>query len=988
MNNITKEETRLLAFELTQLLSQDDPNAAARMVGEARIDPNPHQIEAALFGYRALQNGGAILGDEVGLGKTIEAGLILNQYWAEGKRRILIVPPVSLRGQWREELSRLFYLESQIINSGEWKALTKSNKNPVLRGDPGIYILGEHLINSNKEAFKSLHFDLVVIDEAHRMRNVYKKKKTDALIAKGIREIFISTPKLLLTATPFQNNLNELYGLVSLIDSSYFGSFESFQRLYSKGQNSDIGTLRDRIKPIFNRTLRKEVSHYLKYTERKSTTIRHNYDSASEEKAIHSDLVELLKSDYLLLNDKNSRGFVNLIYLKLLGSSPYALNPALLKMIGRFFQGLVKRGASKQTFNIWMGFTYGCFSEYNSWESHWKKMAEFCSGNTQLSFEGVEKHLEKISKSKKNIDIEDDDIEDEEDSSKTMDLGALENPAHLKKQINMVLSNYFKTHKPFMTGRAESFIKTLNKHISESKEKGFSQKAVVFTEYKRTMRYVSDLIRSSDLRKYKIIPFHGGLSSKKDQNGISERDKAIEEFRNSDQAILVCTEAGAEGLNLQFCNLVINYDLPWNPQRLEQRIGRCHRYGQKNDVVVINFVCDENSAEQHIFKILSEKFTLFDGVFGASNSVLGVLESGKNIESLFSDLYLGVRSEQEVANELDAFMEVSEKTRKAGVQEVAAKLLTEFDPEVTKFLKVDWDSLKESVALQLTKIEKKLSKFVLSQISGSECLSDKAILQFNNGESYPVLRHRPHTFQRVYASDDLPLLTAKHQEIEPLLLNQKAQQPLLGSSYSLDLDQRSLDQFGVKKGESVIFGAFLWKISGMVAYEKIELCLMLKNGDIKSGDHLRDLFQAISGSKRNKDNSQEEKKLLSYFESISESLNKEKEERSNQIYSEKILIKINAIDDQRKAEGRLMVERNDQSNKFDMELLKAPMKAKAAILKKKEAALKKLDKEVEIYREAIKIIEKQKAELSNLLIKSDSKGSIVRECIFLCEINT
>src|SRR5690606_37913009 len=135
--------------------------------------------------------------------------------------------------------------------------------------------------------------------------------------------------------------------------------------------------------------------------------------------------------------------------------------------------------------------------------------------------------------------------------------------------------------------------------------KGFNQKAVVLTEYVRTLNYTSDLLKSSGIDDFEFIKYNGGLANVMGTDYLTERDRNLDLFRSSEKAILIATEAGAEGLNLQFCNLLINYDLPWNPQRIEQRIGRCHRYGQKNDVIVVNFVCEENKAERHIFKILS-----------------------------------------------------------------------------------------------------------------------------------------------------------------------------------------------------------------------------------------------------------------------------------------------------------------------------------------------------------------------------------------------
>lgn len=214
--------------------------------------------------------------------------------------------------------------------------------------------------------------------------------------AKKIRDTFVSAPKLLLTATPFQNSVDELYGLISLIDQQYFGSYESFQRLYSKPSKQgalDTISLRERIEPIFRRTLRKDVSHYLKYTERKSITVYHDFEKSSDEHLLNQDMMELLSADYMLLNNKVSRGFFDLIYLKLLGSSPYALNPALLKMLARFLQGLVKRDATSEETEHWIEQIKKIFSTYPNGLFHFKELASLTAKSANLTYQSISDYL-------------------------------------------------------------------------------------------------------------------------------------------------------------------------------------------------------------------------------------------------------------------------------------------------------------------------------------------------------------------------------------------------------------------------------------------------------------------------------------------------------------------------------------------------------------------------------------------------------------------
>jgi SNF2 family DNA or RNA helicase len=990
---ISPELKKLIAYELTQLHPQDSIEAASRMIGEARIDPNPHQIEAAIYGYKALQRGGAILADEVGLGKTIEAGLILNQYWAEGKRHILVVTPVALRSQWQRELESLFYLPSQVISTSEWKSITKTKRNPITRGEPGIFIVSDHLIVNNQKTFASNHWDLVVIDEAHRLRNVYRKKKDESVQAKRIRDTFATAPKLLLTATPFQNSLDELYGLISLIDQGYFGSFESFQRLYSKPSKKgvlDAASLRDRLNPIFRRTLRRDVSHYLRYTERKPVTVYHKYDAKSEEELLNNDIATLLTSDYLLLNNKTSRGFFDLIYLKLLGSSPYALNPALLKLLARFFQGLVKRGADNSATLQWAARVKELFSAFPNWQAHYSELARITCKSTDITPATIAAYLKEKESSEEDVldEVALGEFEEEWESEeapgppKTTDLSALGNPGLLDQQIQIIVSNYFRTHHPHLTGRAKVFVETIRKHVKESSGKGFNQKAVVFTEYVRTLHYVLDLLKTSGFNDFEIIPYHGGVSNIKGPDGLSERDRALELFRNSEKAILISTEAGAEGLNLQFCNLLINYDLPWNPQRIEQRIGRCHRYGQKNDVIVINFVCEENTAERHIFKILSEKFKLFDGVFGASNSILGAIQSGVEVEKIFADIYLGIRSCEQVENDLESFLTTSETTRKDGVRDVAKKLLEEFDPDVTKILKVEWERLKEEVNLNLTLQEQKIADLVLSEVNG-RFAEAKSLFQSTDA-MFPVLSARQHTFQRVYASDDTPLITPRHSDVGELLKNWRTRSWSEPNSYKVNLSDDLKKGLGAIKGGGYWLYCVYWRIEGASLFEHIHCYLLEPNGTVIDSPLVRKIFDSnlLQREERVLHKDESDSLVQPAILATEDSLTEQREEISLQIYTDRITAKQKAKYDQEFAAEELRRERRQIASEFDLAVLKAPMKEKNRVMKERDAKLKELDKELRVYEETIAAIEEQEKSLHKDLTSKHDKGKIARQILF------
>ena len=258
----------------------------------------------------------------------------------------------------------------------------------------------------------------------------------------------------------------------------------------------------------------------------------------------------------------------------------------------------------------------------------------------------------------------------------------------------------------FKNSKGESLLIALEKGFEMTATLGAQKKAVIFTESRITQDYLWKLLSESGY-KDKIMLFNGSnndLKSKeiyaewfkknKDSDKVTGSKTAdlrasLVEYFKSDAEIMIATEAAAEGINLQFCSLVINYDLPWNPQRIEQRIGRCHRYGQKHDVVVVNFVNRKNAADQRVYELLDQKFKLFKGVFGASDEVLGSIESGIDFEKRIAAIYQSCRTEAEINcafNELQKEMEVPIQEGMRGAKE---KLLENFDSDVHEKLKIN-----------------------------------------------------------------------------------------------------------------------------------------------------------------------------------------------------------------------------------------------------------------------------------------------------------
>ena len=226
---ITDYHAKYYAFELTKRSPSDSFEKLSASLSEARVDLNPHQIEAALFAFRSPLSKGSILAEEVGLGKTIEAGIVLSQKWAERKRKILIIVPASLRKQWNQELLEKFYLPSIILETKSFNTSRKHGKRNPFDHDE-VVICSYQFARAKADEIMAIRWDLVILDEAHRLRNSYKPTNK---IGNALKVALASSPKLLLTATPLQNSLLELYGLVSFIDEYTFGDIKSFRNQFA-----------------------------------------------------------------------------------------------------------------------------------------------------------------------------------------------------------------------------------------------------------------------------------------------------------------------------------------------------------------------------------------------------------------------------------------------------------------------------------------------------------------------------------------------------------------------------------------------------------------------------------------------------------------------------------------------------------------------------------------------------------------------------------
>ena len=668
--NLTNYHAKYLAHELTRRAAAGTVEGIVNVLADARVDLNPHQVEAALFASQNPFSKGVILADETGLGKTIEAGLLIAQKWAERKRKILVILPANLRKQWAQELNEKFSLPSTILETKTANQIIRNGTfNPF--ESENIVICSYQFAHRSEHYVRNISWDLIVIDEAHRLRNVYKGTSK---IANSIKKSIEPFQKVLLTATPLQNSLLELYGLVSIIDEYHFGGLDSYKMQYTRSSMSDdtYRELKRRLAPICQRTLRSQVLQYIKYTNR-NALVQEFVPSAPERK-LYDGVSDFLQREKLYSLPSGQRQLVTMVLRKLLASSTFAIAATLEKMITRL-EGVV---------------TYS---------------------------EKSDELVEAIAEDFEELDELADEWEDDEDSGETKKAKAKLTPeqlAELKLEIDELREFADLARSIAKNAKGETLLTALrrgfdaaNKARAGEAESGkLQQKAIIFTESRKTQQYLLDLLENSEFAG-KAILFNGTNSDPKSKEiyhqwierhqgtdkvsgspSADMRAALVDYFRDEAQ-ILIATEAASEGINLQFCNLIVNYDLPWNPQRIEQRIGRCHRYGQKYDVVVVNFINKENAADQRVYELLNEKFKLFDGVFGASDEVLGAVESGVDFERRIAEIYQQCRTPQQITFEFDKLQDELGLEIEQSQKVAREKLLNNFDADVVDRVKID-----------------------------------------------------------------------------------------------------------------------------------------------------------------------------------------------------------------------------------------------------------------------------------------------------------
>jgi len=513
---------------------------------------------------------------------------------------------------------------------------------------------------------------------------------------------------------------------VSMIDDRVFGDLDSFRAQFTQpNREQAFAALRSRIAPICKRTLRRQVQQYVPYTARRA--IVEEFTPSTEERELSALVADYLRRPNLKALPDGQRQLISLVLWKLLASSTHAIAGALETMAKRL------QGVLDDTTNI-------------------PDLAEALDED----YEALDAVLDETAD-------EWNDQESGSEPSARSDRDAvaqeIEELRHFKSLATNIRDN----------AKGKALLTALERAFAELERLGAPKKAIIFTESRRTQEYLLSLLAQSQYAGHDgkgIVLFNGtnsdalamtiykdwlvrhkGTDKISGSKTADTRAALVEHFQERG-TVMIATEAGAEGINLQFCSLVINYDLPWNPQRIEQRIGRCHRYGQKFDVVVVNFVDRSNEADARVYELLAQKFQLFEGVFGASDEVLGAIGSGVDFERRIADIYQNCRDPEAIKSSFEQLqLDLSGEINEAMVK-TRQLFLENFDEEVQDKLRIRADDSSktrnryERMLMDLTRAE----------------LGDHALFDQGGGDADGFrLLHSPCADLEGIAPDSIPL---------------------------------------------------------------------------------------------------------------------------------------------------------------------------------------------------------------------------------------
>ena len=607
--------------------------------------------------------------------------------------------PKSLIGQWQNELLNLFGIQAR--------------ENETNFFAPGVYLVGREFAGSERGATplgSAPPFDLAVIDEAHEIfaglhkrygrDGIYDEASDEALMAHRVRGFLRSTPVLLLTATPMQNSLAELWGLVQYVEptGTLLGDIATFRKVFCSDDDRTLipgreYELKRRLAMVQRRTLRRQAQEFLDrpFTQRRCRL--YEYAMSDDERSLYDDVTEYLLEPSLLAFSGRQRRLLLIGFHRRMASSLSALAASLENVAARLRR--LQQGLSAD---------------------------------------------DSVTSVLRDLEDEEEIEESSEESNPPIDREAL--TAELARVESFISRARSLPH----DAKARSFQEAIKVIFDLARNGRGSGKAVVFTESITTQEYLLKLLRNLGLGDEEITLFRGvndheraqqALGRWKQEEGarfppgtkpsreVALRLALVHEFRTRSR-VLICTEAGAKGLNLQFCDTVINYDLPWNPQRIEQRIGRCHRYSQKRDVTVVNFIASDNEAHKLTFEILSQKLDLFGRVLDASDHVLHeprtdapelmVSALSVEFENDLRNIYSRSRTLDEVTREIAALRDKISDRREAFEKEyerTSQIIESRFDENVRRVFK----RLREELPGSLAGLDKDIAELVGAYLS-------------------------------------------------------------------------------------------------------------------------------------------------------------------------------------------------------------------------------------------------------------------------------
>jgi superfamily II DNA or RNA helicase len=547
----------------------------------------PHQVKAAIKVLNLLQ-GRAILADEVGLGKTIEAGIVMKELIARGKAKtILILTPASLAGQWQGELWDKFGERFVKHDDDEFRGFSRHDK----------------IVASIDTAKSAQHYpdiiardwDLVIIDEAHYLKN----KKTQRY---SLADDISARHALMLTATPIQNNLIELYNLINLIKPGLLGTMQNFEEEYVGDAQGRVLLHAQRLQKLLQQVLirNRRLETGLRFPERKVET--HRVTASQGEYALHAAVSNFIRTYKAF--------FESHLALMVLEREVASSAPALAKTLGNMLE-----------------------------KPH--------DPEVQLAMEELRHQADSIKRNSK---------------------------------VNLIVDI----------------------------AKNTKEKMIVFTQFRETQELLSRRLQQEGVTN---IKFHGQLTA-------GRRRKALEEFRE-DVQVLVATDSGSEGLNLQFCHILVNYDLPWNPMRVEQRIGRIHRIGQESGNVIILNLAVANTIEDYVLEVLYEKIKLFEVAIGEMDLILSDIDEQGGLEKRILDIIMATKTDEEVR---DSLANVEKEVKKSKAQAEEIKML-----DASVFQQFDLSTAKDNVKIEdSVDLEAEVQDFVNAFIQASEAEVENA----------------------------------------------------------------------------------------------------------------------------------------------------------------------------------------------------------------------------------------------------------------------